>query len=58
MALRKGVDMYLSTGDMFAVILALVLVNTMLIVAFRRVYVLEKEASRLRRVARNTYGRP
>lgn len=50
--------MYLSTGDMFAVILALVLVNTMLVIAFRRVYVLEKEASRLRRVARNTYGRP
>lgn len=44
--------MYLSTGDMFAVILALVLVNTMLIVAFRRVYVLEKEATRQRRLAR------
>lgn len=50
--------MYLSTGDMFVIILALILANTMLVIAFRRVYVLEKEASRLRRVARNTYGRP
>lgn len=47
--------MYLSTGDMTAVILALVLLNTVLIIAFRRVYVLEKEASRLRRVARTEY---
>jgi DICT domain-containing protein len=47
--------MYLSAGDMFAVVLALILLNTALIIAFRRVYVLEKEASRLRRVARAEY---
>jgi hypothetical protein len=44
--------MYLATGDMFAVVLALVLLNTVLVLAFRRVYVLEKEATRQRRLAR------
>ena len=38
--------MHLSTSDLLAVILALALANTMLVIAFRRVYVLER---RLRR---------
>lgn len=42
----EGYDMTLSTSDMFAVVLALLSVNTMLLIAFRRVYVLER---RLRR---------
>jgi hypothetical protein len=38
--------MMLSTGDLIAVVIALALANTMLVIAFRRVYVLER---RLRR---------
>jgi hypothetical protein len=38
--------MQLSTSDLLAVILALALANTLLVIAFRRVYVLER---RLRR---------
>jgi hypothetical protein len=38
--------MVLSTSDMLALLIALLSVNTVLIVAFRRVYVLER---RLRR---------
>jgi hypothetical protein len=43
---KEGLDMTLSTSDLFAVVLALALANTMLVIAFRRVYVLER---RLRR---------
>ena len=38
--------MQLSANDLFATVLALALANTLLIVAFRRIYVLER---RLRR---------
>lgn len=38
--------MMLSNGDLLAVLIALISCNTMLIIAFRRVYVLER---RLRR---------
>jgi hypothetical protein len=48
--------MYLSAGDMFAVVLALVLLNTVLVLAFRRIYVLEKEATRQRRQIRKLTG--
>jgi hypothetical protein len=43
---ERGLDMTLSTSDMFAVTIALLSVNMVLLVAFRRVYVLER---RLRR---------
>lgn len=43
---RERLDMTLSTGDMFALMIALLSVNMVLLVAFRRVYVLER---RLRR---------
>lgn len=43
---RERLDMVLSMGDMFAVMIALLSVNVVLLVAFRRVYVLER---RLRR---------
>jgi hypothetical protein len=43
---ERGLDMTLSTGDMFALTIALLSVNMVLLVAFRRVYVLER---RLRR---------
>ncbi len=43
---RERLDMTLSTGDMFAVMIALLSVNMVLLIAFRRVYVLER---RLRR---------
>jgi hypothetical protein len=39
--------MLLSNGDLFALIIALVLGNTALILAFRRVYVLEQRVKRL-----------
>ena len=39
--------MLLSNGDLLAVIIALALGNTMLIIAFRRVYVLEQRLRRL-----------
>lgn len=41
--------MFLSTGDLLAVLIALVAVNTVLILAFRRVYELEKQVLKLRR---------
>jgi hypothetical protein len=47
-----GTTMELSTGDMFAVTLALVAVNTVLVLAFRRIYVLEKQVIKLRRELR------
>lgn len=34
--------MTLSTGDLIAVVIALALANTMLVIAFRRIYVLER----------------
>jgi hypothetical protein len=40
--------MYLSLGDILVVTTALALVNTVLILALRRVSVLERETSRLR----------
>lgn len=39
--------MILSTGDLIAVVIALALANTMLVIAFRRVYVLERRLRRL-----------
>ena len=44
--LRERLDMTLSTSDMFALMIALLSVNMVLLIAFRRVYVLER---RLRR---------
>lgn len=38
--------MTLSTSDMFALLIALLSVNIVLIVAFRRVYVLERRLAR------------
>jgi len=38
--------MILSTGDLIAVVIALALANTMLVIAFRRVYVLERKVRR------------
>lgn len=43
---RLETDMQLSASDLFAVMIALLSVNLVLIIAFRRVYVLER---RLRR---------
>jgi len=45
--------MYLSTGDIFALSLALFAVNAVLAIAFRRIAVLEKQATKLRRELRN-----
>ena len=41
--------MTLSTGDVFALLLALISLNTILVLAFRRIAVLEKQAIKLRR---------
>ena len=41
--------MQLSNGDMFALLIALGGLNTVLVLAFRRVYVLEKQVMALRR---------
>jgi hypothetical protein len=38
--------MVLSTSDLIAVVIALALANTMLVIAFRRVYVLERKVRR------------
>lgn len=38
----EGLDMTLSTSDLIAVVIALALANTMLVIAFRRIYVLER----------------
>jgi hypothetical protein len=43
---KERLDMTLSTSDMFALMIALLSVNMVLLIAFRRVYVLER---RLRR---------
>ena len=48
----KGVKMYLQTSDVFAITLALFAVNVVLVLAFRRVYVLEKQVLQLRRQVR------
>jgi hypothetical protein len=44
--------MYLQTSDLFALTIALFAVNVVLVLAFRRVYVLEKQATKLRRQLR------
>jgi hypothetical protein len=44
--------MYLQTSDVFALTLALFAVNVVLVLAFRRVYVLEKQVNKLRRQIR------
>jgi hypothetical protein len=44
--------MYLQTSDVFAVTLALFAVNVVLVLAFRRIYVLEKQTTKLRRQLR------
>lgn len=41
--------MFISTSDLLAVLIALIAVNTVLILAFRRVYELEKQVLKLRR---------
>ena len=46
--------MYLQTSDLFALLIALFGVNTVLILAFRRVYVLEKQIIKLRRQLRGS----
>ncbi len=46
--------MYMSAGDLFAITLALIAVNTVLVLAFRRITVLEKQAIKLRRELRNS----
>ena len=43
---RERLDMTLSTSDMFALMIALLSVNMVLLVAFRRVYVLERRLKR------------
>ena len=48
----EGVMMYLQTSDVFALTLALFAVNVVLVLAFRRVYVLEKQINKLRRQIR------
>ena len=48
----EGVMMYLQTSDVFAITLALFAVNVVLVLAFRRVYVLEKQINKLRRQIR------
>jgi hypothetical protein len=44
--------MYLQTSDVFAITLALFAVNVVLVLSFRRVYVLEKQLVKLRRQIR------
>jgi hypothetical protein len=44
--------MYLQTSDLFALTIALFAVNVVLVLAFRRVYVLEKQVTKLRRQLR------
>jgi len=44
--------MYLQTSDLFALTIALFAVNVTLVLAFRRVYVLEKQVIKLRRQLR------
>lgn len=40
--------MTLSTSDLFALMIALTSVNVILVLAFRRIYVLEKRLAKLR----------
>lgn len=47
-----GIKMILSNGDMFALLIALIGLNTVLVLAFRRVAVLEKQVIKLRRELR------
>ena len=44
--------MLLSTGDLFALTIALFAVNVVIVLAFRRIYVLEKQVLKLRREIR------
>lgn len=44
--------MVLTTGDLFALVIALFGVNVVMVLAFRRVYVLEKQVLKLRRELR------
>ncbi len=44
---RLDTDMVLSNGDLFAVMIALFSCNFALIIAFRRVYVLERKLRRV-----------
>jgi len=44
--------MYLQTSDLFALMIALFAVNVVLVLSFRRVYVLEKQIVKLRRQLR------
>jgi hypothetical protein len=46
--------MLLSTGDLFALVIALFAVNIVIVLAFRRIYVLEKQVIKLRRELRGT----
>ena len=48
----KGYEMYLQTSDLFALTIALFAVNVVLVLSFRRVYVLEKQIVKLRRQLR------
>jgi hypothetical protein len=48
----------MTQGDMIAVIIALVTSGTLNIIAIRRNIVLERELWEIKRIARNTYGRP
>lgn len=41
--------MYLQTSDVFALTIALFAVNVVLVLAFRRVYILERQVIKLRR---------
>ena len=44
--------MYLQTSDVFALAIALFAVNVVLVLAFRRIFVLEKQVVKLRRQVR------
>lgn len=44
--------MYLQTSDVFAITLALFAVNVVLVLAFRRIYVLDRQVIKLRRQIR------
>ena len=49
---HEGVKMFITGGDMFALVIALFASTVTLTLAFRRVYVLEKTVARLRRQLR------
>jgi len=50
--LSKENGMYLSSGDLFALAIALFASTSVLTLAFRRIYVLEKQAIKYRRELR------